>query len=121
MFGSGLLNQYVGDFSALTTKVTCQINDSEHIWVVRTGQTEFKDVLCVYSTDELPSELLSTHATVHYYPRGAMQHELEFLTHETTYINKMAKKTTFEIICQKTPPLSGGTPGQATRGTYRLG
>jgi hypothetical protein len=46
---------------------------------------------------------------------------LEFLTHETTCINGMAKKITSEIICQNTPPLSGGTPGQATRGTCRLG
>jgi hypothetical protein len=52
---------------------------------------------------------------------GERKQNIEFLTHETTCINEMAKKTTSEIICQKTPPLSGGTPGQVTRGTCRLG
>jgi hypothetical protein len=33
----------------------------------------------------------------------------------------MPKETTCENICQKRPLLSGGTPGQATRGTCRLG
>jgi hypothetical protein len=33
----------------------------------------------------------------------------------------MLKRTTFEKICQKTPPLNGGTLAQATRGTCRLG
>jgi hypothetical protein len=39
----------------------------------------------------------------------------EFLTYETTCINEMAKRTTFEKICQKTPPGNGGTLAQATR------
>jgi hypothetical protein len=43
------------------------------------------------------------------------------LTEETTCTNEMAKETTFEIICQKRPAVSGGTPGQATRGTCHLG
>jgi hypothetical protein len=46
---------------------------------------------------------------------------LEFLTEETTCTNEMSKETTPENICQKRPPRSGGTPGQATRGTCRLG
>jgi hypothetical protein len=46
---------------------------------------------------------------------------IEFLTHWTTCTNEMSKRTTFENICQKIPPLSGGTPGQATHGTCRLG
>jgi hypothetical protein len=33
----------------------------------------------------------------------------------------MAKKTTCEKYCQKEPLLGGGTSGQATRGTCRLG
>jgi hypothetical protein len=45
----------------------------------------------------------------------------EFLTHKTTCANVMSKRTTSENICQKTPPLNGGTPAQATRGTCRLG
>jgi hypothetical protein len=45
----------------------------------------------------------------------------EFLTEETTCTNEMAKETTSEIICQKRPAVSGGTPAQATRGTCRLG
>jgi hypothetical protein len=45
----------------------------------------------------------------------------EFLTEETTCTNEMAKETTSENICQKRPLPSGGTPGQATRGTCRLG
>jgi hypothetical protein len=49
-----------------------------------------------------------------------VQHN-EFLTEETTCTNEMAKETTSENICQKRPLLSGGTPGQATRGTCRLG
>jgi hypothetical protein len=47
--------------------------------------------------------------------------ESEFLTHETTCPSEMLEKTTCEIFCQKRPPTSGGTPGQATRGTCRLG
>jgi hypothetical protein len=45
----------------------------------------------------------------------------EFLTHETTCASEMLEKTTCEKFCQKRPPMSGGTPGQATRGTCRLG
>jgi hypothetical protein len=45
----------------------------------------------------------------------------EFLTQWTTCTNEMSKRTTFEKICQKRLPLSGGIPGQATCGTYRLG
>jgi hypothetical protein len=45
----------------------------------------------------------------------------EFLTHETTCLSEMLEKTTYENFCQKRPPTSGGTPGQATRGTCRLG
>jgi hypothetical protein len=45
----------------------------------------------------------------------------EFLTHETTCASEMLEKTTCENFCQKRPPTSGGTPGQATRGTCRLG
>jgi hypothetical protein len=44
---------------------------------------------------------------------------LEFLTHETTCASEMLEKTTCEIFCQKRPPMSGGTPGQATRDTCR--
>jgi hypothetical protein len=33
----------------------------------------------------------------------------------------MLEKTTCEKFCQKRPPTSGGTPGQATCGTCRLG
>jgi hypothetical protein len=43
------------------------------------------------------------------------------LTHETTRASEMLEKTTCEIFCQKGPPTDGGTPGQATRGTCRLG
>jgi hypothetical protein len=43
------------------------------------------------------------------------------LTEEITCTNEMSKETTSENICQKRPPRSGGTPGQATRGTCRLG
>jgi hypothetical protein len=46
---------------------------------------------------------------------------LEFLTEETTCTNEMSKETTSENHCQKRPPTSGGTPGQPTRGTCRLG
>jgi hypothetical protein len=46
---------------------------------------------------------------------------LEFLTHETTCTNEMAKRTTSEKFCQKTPPENGGTLAQATRGMCRLG
>jgi hypothetical protein len=45
----------------------------------------------------------------------------EFLTEATTCTNEMAKETISENICQKRPLLSGGTPGQVTRGTCRLG
>jgi hypothetical protein len=45
----------------------------------------------------------------------------EFLTEETTCTNELPKETTSEIFCQKRPLLSGGTPGQATRATCRLG
>jgi hypothetical protein len=45
----------------------------------------------------------------------------EFLTHKTTCANVMSKRTTSEKICQKTPPLNGGTLAQATRGMCRLG
>jgi mTERF domain-containing protein len=40
---------------------------------------------------------------------------LEFLTHETTCASEMLEKTTCEIFCQKRPPMSGGTLGQATQ------
>jgi hypothetical protein len=43
------------------------------------------------------------------------------LTHETTCASEMLEKTTCKNFCQKRPPTSGGTPGQATRGTCRLG
>jgi hypothetical protein len=46
---------------------------------------------------------------------------LEFLTDWTSCTNEMLKRTTSEKFCQKRPPLSGGTSGQATRGTCRLG
>jgi hypothetical protein len=46
---------------------------------------------------------------------------VEFLTYETTCTNEMAKRTTSEKFCQKTPPANGGTLAQATRGTCRLG
>jgi hypothetical protein len=52
---------------------------------------------------------------------GLQSNKLEFLTHETTCASEMLEKTTCEIFCQKRPPTSGGTPGQATRGTCRLG
>jgi hypothetical protein len=45
----------------------------------------------------------------------------EILTHKTTCTNEMAKETTSKIICQKRPAVSGGTPGQATRGMCHLG
>jgi hypothetical protein len=47
--------------------------------------------------------------------------EEEFLTKQTTCASVLAKRTTSEKDCQKRPVLSGGTPGQATRGTCRLG
>jgi hypothetical protein len=43
----------------------------------------------------------------------------EFLTQRTTCPSVLSKKTTFEIICQKGPPLDGGKSCQATRGTCR--
>jgi hypothetical protein len=45
----------------------------------------------------------------------------EFLTHQTTCASEMLEKTTCEIFCQKGTPAGGGTFGQATRGTCRLG
>jgi hypothetical protein len=48
-------------------------------------------------------------------------HKFEFLTHKTTCASEMLEKTTCRKICQKRPPTSGGTSGQATRGTCRLG
>jgi hypothetical protein len=42
------------------------------------------------------------------------------LKHETTCASEILEKTTCEKFCQKGPPTSGGTPGQATRGTCRL-
>jgi hypothetical protein len=45
----------------------------------------------------------------------------EFLTNQTTCATVLSKRTTSEIICQKGPLLSGGTSGQATRSTCRLG
>jgi hypothetical protein len=45
----------------------------------------------------------------------------EFLTHKTTCASEMLEKTTCQKICQKRPPTSGGTSGEATRGTCRLG
>jgi hypothetical protein len=45
----------------------------------------------------------------------------EFLTHQTTCTSEMLEKTPSENYCQKGPPVSGGTPRQATRGTCRLG
>jgi hypothetical protein len=44
-----------------------------------------------------------------------------WITHETTCASEMLEKTTYKKFCQKRPPTSGGTPGQATRGTCRLG
>jgi hypothetical protein len=38
----------------------------------------------------------------------------EFLTYETTCTNEIAKRTTSENFCQKTPPANGGTLAQAT-------
>jgi hypothetical protein len=46
-----------------------------------------------------------------------VQHD-EFLTHETTCASEMLEKTTCENFCQKRPPTSGGTPGQATRAAW---
>jgi hypothetical protein len=43
------------------------------------------------------------------------------LTHETTCASEMLEKTTGENFCQKRPPTSGGTPGQATRGPVPAG
>jgi hypothetical protein len=41
---------------------------------------------------------------------------------ETDHLRQyLVKRTTSEKDCQKRPVLSGGTPGQATRGTCRLG
>jgi hypothetical protein len=45
----------------------------------------------------------------------------EFLTHQTTCASEMLEKTTCENFGQKGPPAGGGTFGQATRGTCRLG
>jgi hypothetical protein len=45
----------------------------------------------------------------------------EFLTDWTTCTNEMAKKTTCKKYYQKEPLLGGGTSGQATCGTCRLG
>jgi hypothetical protein len=45
----------------------------------------------------------------------------KFLTHKTTCASKMLEKITCRKICQKRPPTGGGTSGQATRGTCRLG
>jgi hypothetical protein len=44
---------------------------------------------------------------------------IEFLTKQTTCASVLAKRTTSENHCQKGPALSGGTPGQAARGTCR--
>jgi hypothetical protein len=52
---------------------------------------------------------------------GARRCGREFLTHQTTCASEMLEKTTCEIFYQKRPPVDGGTPGQATRGTCRLG
>jgi hypothetical protein len=62
-------------------------------------------------------------ATWHWHPTGgpANRSTTEFLTQWTTFTNEMSKRTTFEKNCQKRLPLSGGTPGQATRGMCRLG
>jgi hypothetical protein len=46
---------------------------------------------------------------------------VEFLTNQTTCASVLSKRTTSEFFCQKRPPRGGGTPGQATRGTCRLG
>jgi hypothetical protein len=46
---------------------------------------------------------------------------LEFLAKKTTCASEMSKKTTYEKNCQKGPCLSGGTSGQATHVTCRLG
>jgi hypothetical protein len=54
-------------------------------------------------------------------PQMGWRKLFEFLTHKTTCANVMSKKITSKNICQKTPPLNGGTPAQATRGTCRLG
>jgi hypothetical protein len=43
------------------------------------------------------------------------------LTHKTTCTSEMLEKTTCRKICEKRPSTGGGTPGQATRGTCRLG
>jgi hypothetical protein len=43
------------------------------------------------------------------------------LKKKTTCASEMLKNTTCEIFCQKGPCLSGGTSGQATRVTCRLG
>jgi hypothetical protein len=45
----------------------------------------------------------------------------KFLTHKTTCASEMLEKTTCRKICQKRPPTGGGTSGQTTRGTCRLG
>jgi hypothetical protein len=45
----------------------------------------------------------------------------EFLTKKTTCASEMSKKTTCGKIYQKGSRLSGGTSGQATRVTCRLG
>jgi hypothetical protein len=45
----------------------------------------------------------------------------EFLTNQTTCASVLSKRTTSQNYCQKRPALSGGTPGQAARGTCRLG
>jgi hypothetical protein len=43
----------------------------------------------------------------------------EILTEKTTCSNELLEKTTFEIFCQKRPPLDGGKVCQATGGTCR--
>jgi hypothetical protein len=54
-------------------------------------------------------------------PSRSWPQRIEFLTHKTTCANVMSKKTTSKNFCKKRPPLGGGTAGQATRGTCRLG
>jgi hypothetical protein len=45
----------------------------------------------------------------------------EFLTKKTTCTNVLSKRTTCKKNCQKRPPFSDGTSGQATRVACRLG
>jgi hypothetical protein len=47
--------------------------------------------------------------------------QLVFLTNQTTCASVLSKRTTSEKVWQKRPPGGGGTSGQATRGTCRLG